>query len=322
MGEPRTGRRTVAAVVATAVLPAVLVASCSSRAPRGVTDREDATVPDHGETMPSGITTSALGEGRWRVAHGPVPEGRFADLALPPGAGPFPVVVLVHGGFWRAGFALDLMVPLVDGLLAAGHAVLNLEYRGVGAGGGHPATFLDVAAGVDALAAPAVAAAVAPATLRLDRVVVVGHSAGGHLAAWAAGRGVLPSGAVGADPVVQPCAVVSQAGVNDLVGAAAAGVGGTAATDLLGVAPADAPDLVAVTSPMAMLPLGVPVLVVHGADDVIVPIWQSTDFAAAAEAAGDRVEVVVGPGDHFAVIDPDDALWTTVLDRLDRLCSA
>ena len=138
---------------------------------------------------------------------------QLGELFRPPGAGPFAVVVVVHGGYWKAQYDRSLMTDLCVDLAEHGLAAWNLEYRRVGSGGGWPATFLDVAAGVDVLAE-------LEAPLDLGRVVAVGHSAGGQLALWAASRPTLPADAPGADPRVVIRAAVAQAGVLDLTLAA------------------------------------------------------------------------------------------------------
>jgi acetyl esterase/lipase len=166
------------------------------------------------------------------VRYGPAPD-QFLELTLPPGPGPLPVVVVLHGGFWRAAYGVELARPLAADLAAAGVAAVAVEYRRVGAGGGWPATLLDVAAALDAL--PGIPEA---GRLDLDDVAVVGHSAGGHLAAWAAGRHHLPDGAPGADPRVRVRRAVLQAGVLDLDAAVAADLGSGATPDLLGGGPA------------------------------------------------------------------------------------
>ena len=132
-------------------------------------------------------------------AYGPGAD-RFGELWRPAGDGPWPVVVLLHGGFWRAQRTLELMRPLAADLAGRGFAAWNLEYRRVGQpGGGWPGTCEDVAAGLDHLARLA-----GREPLDLDRLVVAGHSAGGHLALWSAARAGLPAGAPGAGPLVAP----------------------------------------------------------------------------------------------------------------------
>ncbi len=213
------------------------------------------------------------------------------------------VVVVVHGGFWRQAYDLSLGRPLAADLAAAGLAAWNVEYRRVGGGGGWPATFDDVAAAVDALAGPVQEAA--GGRLPLDRVVALGHSAGGQLVAWLAARPGLPPGASGASPVVHLRGAVSQAGILDLVDAAERGVGRGAVVDLLGGRPADVPDRYALASPIVRIPIGVPVIAVHGTADASVPLRQTERFAA---TSGDRAVVLPGV-DHFAVIDPTTSAW-------------
>lgn len=249
---------------------------------------------------------------------------QFADLAMPDGGSlSVPVVVLIHGGFWRTGYGLDLMEPLVPSLLDAGCAVLNIEYRRVGAGpeggGGYPQTFDDVAAAIDVLARVDVPDR---SRLDLDRVATVGHSAGGHLAVWLAARSVLPSGradsAVGErwdEPQVRPVLAVSQAGVLDLARCIDDRVGGSAGIDLLGAA--SLPARISVASPIELVPFEARVLAVHGALDRIVPLDQSEGFVEAARNVGAVAELLVfDEADHFSVIDPTHESWTAVLDAL------
>lgn len=244
-----------------------------------------------------------------RLAYGDHDDA-YGDLWLPSGMqAEAPVVVLVHGGFWRTGFGLDLMDGLAASVAEAGWAAWNIEYRRVGGGGGYPETFDDVAAAVDHLRE------VAPA-LDLERVAVVGHSAGGHLAAWAASRSSLPPGAPWADPKVRPLLAVAQAGVLDLVGCADAGLGGTACPDLVGGRPGAVPARYALTSPLLLLPVKTRVVAVHGTDDAIVPVAQSERYVAAAEASGTRAALrTIAGADHFDVIDPAHEAWQVVLDE-------
>ncbi|WP_084011276.1 alpha/beta hydrolase [Pseudofrankia sp. DC12] len=237
---------------------------------------------------------------------------QFGELWLPAGgqAGARATVVLLHGGFWRARYSATLARPLARDLAGRGYAAWNLEYRRVGHGGGWPATFADVAAGIDLLA-----------TLPVDtsRLVAVGHSAGGHLAVWAAGRSKLPAGAPGAGPGVELTAVVSQAGAVCLADCARDGVGGTAAVDLMGGTPADLPEAYRLADPAAAIPLGVPVLCAHARADDEVPFAQSARYVEAATAAGARARLLETPGDHYTLIDPAGPDWAMVVDALPEL---
>ncbi|MGY1616291.1 alpha/beta hydrolase family protein [Geodermatophilus sp. SYSU D00691] len=244
------------------------------------------------------------------VAYGPGPD-QFLELTLPGGDGPAPVAVVLHGGFWRAAYGVELARPLAADLAAAGWAAVAVEYRRVGGGGGWPATLTDVAAALDALPD------LAPDRLDLGELAVVGHSAGGHLAAWAAGRAHLHPGAAGAGPRVRVTAAVLQAGVLDLALADEQGLGSGAARDLLGAAPAEAPERWAEADPARLLPTGAAVLCVHGLDDDVVPVSQSETYASAAAAVGDVVEVRVLPGDHMALIDPAGPGWRIARDWLE-----
>jgi acetyl esterase/lipase len=225
---------------------------------------------------------------------------QVADLHLPQGGGPWPVAVVLHGGFWRERYDRSLMNALCADLARRGWAAWNLEYRRIGGRGGWPATFEDVAAGIDLLRS--LHAAGAPIDVR--RVVAVGHSAGGHLALWAATR---------EQPAVPITAAVGQAAVCDLARASRLGLSGGAADGLMGGPPERVPERYAAGSPIERLPLGVPTLLVHGGRDDTVPVDLSRDLHAAALAAGDRCELVVLEDDgHYEHIDPATTAWGTV----------
>jgi acetyl esterase/lipase len=242
-------------------------------------------------------------------------RGRFGELWPPasPEATPWPVVVLLHGGMWRASRTLESMRPLAIDLAGRDLAVWNLEFRRVGQyGGGWPGTMRDVGLGIDHLAALA-----ERFPLDLERVVVIGHAAGGQLALWAAGRARLPARAPGGRPKVRPRQVVSLAGICDLAAAADDGLGDGAARAFMRATPAAEPERYRLASPMALLPTGVPTVLVHGDADASVPVAHSRAYAAAAAAAGDPVDLVELPGaDHAAPADPGSPAWYEVLRRL------
>jgi acetyl esterase/lipase len=257
--------------------------------------------------------------------------GQFADVRLPvwpEGAesssgpagewrGEWPVVIFLHGGFWRSAFDRTHTGPLAEALAASGFAVCTPEYRRTGeAGGGFPGTFDDVADAADVLPGlVAEAAAAAGGAADLGRVVLAGHSAGGHLALWAAGRGALPAGSRWAAGRAGFSGVVSLAGVCDLAACYRLGLGDDAAGALMGGGPEQLPERYRVADPMGLVPVGVPVRLVHGVDDDRVPVGLSVAYAGRGRAAGDVVgcEVLEGCG-HFEVIDPLSGAWAAVLE--------
>jgi acetyl esterase/lipase len=234
-------------------------------------------------------------------------RSQYAELFFPDGGGRFPVAVVLHGGFWRAAYGIELARPLAADLAAAGFAAVAVEYRRVGGGGGWPVTLEDVAAALDAL--PGLPDA---ARMDLTAVTAIGHSAGGHLAAWLAGRARLPRGLPGAGLRVGVTAAVLQAGVLDLELADAQELGNGAVRAFLGGRPSEQPQRYAAADPVRLLPTGAAVLCVHGSDDDVVPVSQSERYAQAAAAAGDPVELRVVPGDHMTLIDPASDAWGTV----------
>jgi acetyl esterase/lipase len=245
------------------------------------------------------------------VRYGSHPS-QYGVLSMPDSPGPWPVAVVIHGGFWRTAYGADLASDLAEDLVRHGFAAWNIEYRRVGdspdrGGGGWPATCLDVAAAVDLLAATG--QDLAGGLLDLSRVVAIGHSAGGQLAGWLAGRGSLPADAPGASPVVPLTGFVSQAGVLDLALALKEDLGAGAVRDFLG-ASADDPEARSLACPSALLPMGVRSMCVHGTDDDDVPLSQSQRFVAAARRAGDDSRLLVLPGTHhYSLTDVTSPAW-------------
>ncbi len=264
-------------------------------------------------TLPAALAACAVAtpapapgvSGPRKIGYGSHPS-QFGELTMP--AGPVRgVAVVVHGGFWLQSYGLELGRPLAADLANQGVVAWNIEYRRVGGGGGWTATFDDVAAAIDLLA-------LQPG-MPLDRVVAIGHSAGGQLVGWAAARPGLPAGSPGASPKVRLRGAVAQAGVMDLVDASEQGVGSGAVENLMGGKPSAVPDRYALASPIARVPIGVPVTCVHGTEDGNVPLRQSQRFTA---ASGDKLVTIEG-ADHFALIDPTTDAWRACRDAADSL---
>jgi acetyl esterase/lipase len=232
-------------------------------------------------------------------------EAQHADLRLPQ-RDSRGTVVLLHGGYWQPPYGADLMERLAVRLTALGWATWNVEYRLTGAGGGFPHTLLDVAAAVDHLADPALPSGLA------DDVVLLGHSAGGHLAAWAASRSGRTPGGV---PTVAPAGAISLSGVLELTRAATAPGSADPVQAFMGGSPSQVPGDYAVADPSLLVPPGCPVWAAHADADAVVPSSQSTGYVEHVTAAGGSAEYVALPGDHVSVIDPDAASFPT-LQRL------
>ncbi len=253
-----------------------------------------------------------------RIAYGKDPL-QFGELWLParePGSSALaPVVVFIHGGCWLASLpGVELMAPLADALRRQGVAVWNIEYRRVGhEGGGYPGTFRDVALGVDHLRRIA-----AEQHLDLARVVISGHSAGGHLALWAAARNRLPRDSVlrGESEPLPVNAVVGLAAIPDLEGFSKYGYacGGKETVDgLVDAGRRGLPAAYADTSVTPLLPLKVRQVLVTGVFDHIVAPFVAGQYRTRAAAAGESVEVVVIPdAGHFEIIVPWSDAWKTV----------
>jgi len=239
--------------------------------------------------------------------HQPEEQAGKGTEGQPETLAPQGVAVLVHGGFWRARYDRSLEHRIAADLVRSGWAVWNVDYRGVDPsvpgpdGGGWPYTYQDVAEAGDLLVDAA-----GEHGLHLARVVAIGHSAGGALALWLAGR---------RQSRLRLHAVVAQAGVCDLRAAERAGLGDGAVRALFGGGPDDDATRAAYLSadPTALVPLGIPTLLVTGDADDVVPASLSHSYAAAARAAGDRVDLWQEPdAGHMVHVDPGSAAWRAV----------
>jgi acetyl esterase/lipase len=237
---------------------------------------------------------------------------QVVDLWVPAGRGPHPVVVMVHGGCWQTEIAdRTIMNWIADDLRRRGIAVWNIDYRGVDRpGGGYPGTFQDAAAATDALRTHAAAY-----RLDLSRIVATGHSAGGHLALWLAGRSRLPVGSPlrTADPLPIR-AVVSLGGLPDLEEAArppGSGCGTEVIAQISGGRFAE-------TSVPRLAPLGLPQVLINGRQDRIIPVAYAESYAAPMRVAGDDVRVrMIDRTGHVELIAPETAAWAAAVEELE-----
>lgn len=246
---------------------------------------------------------------------------QFGDLRVPSGEGPHPVVVLIHGSCFKAAYAtLSDLAPMADALKKQGVATWNIEYRRLGlADGRWPETYRDIAWAIDHLRT------IAPRhQLDLSRVVIVGHSAGGHLALWAAARHRLLHGSAlkSADPV-ELIGTINLAGPIDMrenIANYQAACRGPVVHQLLGGTPRRVPSRYTQVSAPALLPLGVPQVLIWGEHETFVPLPLARSYVTRARAAGDdaRLRVVPGAGD-FEIASPHSAAWPAVRDEIERL---
>lgn len=262
------------------------------------------------------------------AAYGEHPD-QVVDFYAPRGdaRGPVPLVVLLHGGAWRAPYDRQHVTPFADFLARRGFAVANVEYRRGSSlphqdaegpvAGRWPETFEDVAAAMDAL--PGLAADALPQA-DVRRVVVTGHSAGGHLALWAAARHVLPQDSgwrLPSPPMLR--GVVALAPIADFAVAEELGVCGGASAQLLGGAGHFA-DRLPYADPAALLPTGIATAVVQGRDDIVVPPGVAESYVAAAAKAGEMVGLTLLDGvGHFPLIDPAADACAVVAEEISQL---
>lgn len=262
-------------------------------------------------TPPDDVLTRAAPPPDQVIRYGMEPE-HVADLRLP--ARPGPLVIFLHGGFWRVAYDRAHTGPLATGLAAAGYAVCVPEFRRTGqAGGGWPGTFDDVAAAVDSLPG-LVRAAAGPGLVADGPPLLAGHSAGGHLALWAAGRHRLPADSPWRLPGPAARGVVALGAASCLAASYEQDLGDGAAAALMGGGPDRYPERYQAADPAALLPLGCPTRLVHGTLDDVVPLAMSRVFQGLARQAGGDCELTEPAGaSHVDVIDPLSPAWPQVL---------
>lgn len=249
---------------------------------------------------------------------------QFGELRIPETPGPHPVVVIIHGGCWLSAFSLDLMDAMATDLTEKGYATWNLEYRRLSdIGGGWPNTFLDVAQGLNYLKTLE-----KEYNLNLRRVVVTGHSAGGHLALYLAGKRNIPADFPIADPDPNPVSisgVVSLAGIVDLTTYLVrdGNTCGANVDELVEGLPETVPDRYKFGSPINLLPHGTPTILVTGINDNIVPISHVSPYLTVSSAAKEPVKSVDIPGaGHFEVIAPGSVAWPAIVDAIKQMSKA
>jgi acetyl esterase/lipase len=264
-----------------------------------------------------------------RLSYGSLPL-QFGELWIPqgsPASQRWPLVVFLHGGWWKSAYDLGYASFLCAAMKSQGVAVWSLEYRRVGdEGGGWPGTMQDIAAGMDHVVKLAEAF-----PLDTTRVIAAGHSAGGQLAFWLAARHHIPHSSALAEPAPNLAlkGVAALAGAVDLRltidlgGFFSFSNGGPAVRALLGGLPHDVPERYAAADPGALLPLGVPQILVQGSEDDQIPPALPLRWQQNAQRQGDHVEVRIVPGaDHFDVIDPESRAWPVSRDAMLSLLRA
>lgn len=315
LGGPPRQRDTIGAVV-TAVLFAVVLSAAAVNGSAAKSAPVPLLGPQDVANLPSRPADERIQYGKDAL--------QFGELRLPKGKGPFPVAVVIHGGCWLSNFAtLKSTAAIADALREAGVATWNIEYRrSDNPGGGWPGTFTDVAAAADHVR---ILAGRYP--LDLERVIAVGHSAGGHLSLWLAARPGLPAdSALRRENPLRLRAAVDLGGpanLRDFTTSAVEICGEPVIEKLLGGSPQAVPARYAQASPAELLPIAVPQLLIVGSDDTVMPARARDAYATAVRKLRGVVDVVVIPdAGHFEVIAPTSAAWPLVLQRILQLTAA
>ena len=252
-----------------------------------------------------------------RITYGPNPQ-HFAEIRFPKERGPFPLLLMIHGGFWQSAYDLQHTGPLCADLTGRGIVTCNIEYRRIGdRGGGWPGTFHDIS----------LASYKIPEILDSDprvdmsRTLVMGHSAGGHLALWLVSRHkILKTSPLYEKRESRIVNAISLAGVSDLRSAWKEKLGHGIVTRLIGGPPDQYPDRYDAGSPIELLPNGARQVLIHGTLDNTVPVSQSEQYVRRATESGDRCSLVKLEGTgHFELIDPESDAWSSVLTAVETM---
>jgi len=238
---------------------------------------------------------------------------QFGDWRKPAGEGPFPLAIVIHGGYWRNKYGLDYFGRACEALRQAGIATWSIEFRRVGdEGGSYPGTFLDVAKAIDFVASLEFKRETGN-SVDLNNIVVIGHSAGGHLGVWAAARDQIPK----TDPLwtenpLKLKGVVSLAGVHSLEYASQQQLSNSASDELMNGSAKDFPDRFHYASPINLLPINAYITLIHGTADTNVPLELSTQYLEAAKGAPNVKYIEIDGADHFHIVDPDSFCWKII----------
>ena len=245
-------------------------------------------------------------------------ELQFGELRTPLTQDTFPLVIFLHGGCWLSDYNLEYLSAAAGDLVKDGYAVWTPEYRRVGdEGGGYPNTFKDIQASVDFVRT---LADIYP--LDIDNVVIMGHSAGGHLALWLATQGNLSAKSSLYNPNPLPLkGVISLAGITDLVAYDKTGNDcSTAVAKLMGGQANEMKSRYFESGPINLVPSNIPTRLIQGEVDNIVPMSQGDTYAIKAKAAGEDVKVVtIKGGGHFDMVSPYSTAWKAIKTELAEL---
>lgn len=303
--------RYVRATVVALAVSALVLTGCGESTEGGSTENAGAS---SSPMQPPDLTDVVKTRVQYYTGPDADPDQNWADFYLPAGAqqvDSIPLVVLIHGGAWKMPLGAEIFDDLAGDLADRGMAVYNVEYRRVGADGGWPNTFHDVARALDHL----VELDKQHPQLTIDDEVVVGHSAGGQLATWAGTRHRLDDDEVGSRPAFRPTRVVSLAGPLDMIRSVADGDDRIVAA--VGGTPQQVPERYEAVDPIQNIDVAIPVAAVHGTSDRMVFPHNSERYVAALNARGGQGRLVLFAGeDHTSIVKRGTDAYGQILDLI------